>query len=402
MRDRSVTVSAVGDALTALVIAGVVLLLVALGWRFGRLRRDLGTPADRATFNTLHTATLAGPPLRGGLTAAGAGRAARHLRVLLGTPAIALCDVDQLLAWDGAGGEHGRHALWHARSAIEHARTEVVGPDGVSCADPDCPIKIAIVAPLVTEDRVVGSLAAYGFETSAGLVRATNEVARWVSTQLELAELDASRTRLVEAEVRALRAQISPHFIYNSLTAIASFVRTDPERARELLLEFADFTRYSFRRHGEFTTLAEELRSIDRYLLLERARFGDRLHVTLQVAPEVLPVSLPFLCVQPLVENAVRHGLEGRGGEGHVIILAEDAGSEAMISVEDDGAGIDPEVVRRSLDGSPDGDSVGLGNVDERLRQVYGDEYGLVVETAPGAGTKVSMRVPKFRAGVHA
>jgi two-component system LytT family sensor kinase len=384
----------VGDALTALVIAGVVLLLVALGWRFGRLRRDLGTPADRATFNTLHTATLAAPPLRGGLTASGAGRAAKHLRVLLGTPAIALCDLDQLLAWDGAGDEHGRHALWHARSAVEHARTEVVGPDGVACGDPDCPIKVAIVAPLVTEDRVVGSLAAYGFETSAGLVRATNEVARWVSTQLELAELDASRTRLVEAEVRALRAQISPHFIYNSLTAIASFVRTDPERARELLLEFADFTRYSFRRHGEFTTLAEELRSIDRYLLLERARFGDRLHVTLQVAPEVLPVSLPFLCVQPLVENAVRHGLEGRGGEGHVIILAEDAGSEAMISVEDDGAGIDPEVVRRTLDGSPDGDGVGLGNVDERLRQVYGDEYGLVVETAPGAGTKVSMRVP--------
>ncbi|MDQ1666278.1 MAG: two-component system, LytTR family, sensor kinase, partial [Actinomycetota bacterium] len=86
---------------------------------------------------------------------------------------------------------------------------------------------------------------------------------------------------------------------------------------------------------------------------------------------------------------------------GHVTIVASDAGSEAVISVEDDGAGIDPAVVRRILAGSPDGDSVGLGNVDERLRQVYGDEYGLVVETAPGAGTKVSMRVPKYRAGVH-
>jgi two-component system LytT family sensor kinase len=228
------------------------------------------------------------------------------------------------------------------------------------------------------------------------------EVARWVSGNLELAELDASRTRLMEAEVRALRAQISPHFIYNSLTAIASFVRTDPERARELLLEFADFTRYSFRRHGEFTTLAEELRSIDRYLLLERARFGDRLQVTVQVAPEVLPVTVPFLCVQPLVENAVRHGLEGRPGTGHVTIVAQDSGSEALISVEDDGTGIDPDLVRRTLAGDPDGDSVGLGNVDERLRQVYGDDYGLVVETAPGAGTKVSMRVPKYRAGVHA
>jgi two-component system LytT family sensor kinase len=234
-----------------------------------------------------------------------------------------------------------------------------------------------------------------------GLVRATTEVARWVSTQLELAELESSRTRLVEAEVRALRAQISPHFVYNSLTAIASFVRTDPERARELLLEFADFTRYSFRRHGDFTTLAEELRSIDRYLLLERARFGDRLQVTVQVAPEVLPVTVPFLSVQPLVENAVRHGLEGKPGPGRVTIVARDIGQEALISVEDDGTGIDPDAVRRTLAGQPDGDSIGLGNVDERLRQVYGDDYGLTVETAPGAGTKVSMRVPKYRAGVH-
>ena len=91
--------------------------------------------------------------------------------------------------------------------------------------------------------------------------------------------------------MRALRAQISPHFVYNALTAIASFVRTDPDRARELLLEFADFTRYSFRPHGEFTTLAEELRSIERYLVLEQARFGDRLAVTLRIAPEVLPVA---------------------------------------------------------------------------------------------------------------
>ena len=175
-----------------------------------------------------------------------------------------------------------------------------------------------------------------------------------MSGQLELAELDASRTRLMEAEVRALRAQISPHFIYNSLTAIASFVRTDPERARELLLEFADFTRYSFRRHGEFTTLAEELNSIERYLVLEKARFGDRLNVTLRIAPEVLPVVVPFLCLQPLVENAVRHGLEQKAGAGHVSITAEDFDREAVISVEDDGVGEDPERVRRALAGDSD------------------------------------------------
>jgi two-component system LytT family sensor kinase len=383
----------------------VVVLLVALTLpllRAGRTRRLLGTPADRATYATLHTASLAAPPLRSGLTAAGASRAARHLRALLGTPAVALTDGESLLTWDGAHDEHGSATVEQGREVLADGRTHVVGPQGVTCHDASCPIRVGVLAPLTVEGRVVGILAAYGQVASAGLVRATNEVARWVSTQLELAELETSRTRLVEAEVRALRAQISPHFIYNSLTAIASFVRTDPERARELLTEFADFTRYSFRRHGEFTTLAEELRSIDRYLLLERARFGDRLCVTVQVAPEVLPVTVPFLSVQPLVENAVRHGLEGRPGPGQVTIMALDMGAEALISVEDDGVGIEPEAVLRTLAGDPETDSVGLGNVDERLRQVYGDDHGLVVETAPGAGTKVSMRVPKFQPGVHA
>src|SRR5205085_5763987 len=136
------------------------------------------------------------------------------------------------------------------------------------------------------------TLAAFAPYPTAGLALAADETAQWVSGQLALAEVDAHRTRRVEAEVRALRAQISPHFVYNSLTAIASFVRTDPDRARSLLLEFADFTRYSFRRHGDYTTLAEELHSIERYLLLEQARFGDRLSVTLSIAPEVLPVAV--------------------------------------------------------------------------------------------------------------
>jgi two-component system LytT family sensor kinase len=256
---------------------------------------------------------------------------------------------------------------------------------------------------LTIDGRVVGALAGCGAVGSPGLVRATVEVSRWVSGQLELAELDRSRSRLLEAELRALRAQISPHFIYNSLTVIASFVRTDPDRARELLLEFADFTRYSFRRHGDFTTLAEELRSIDQYLTLQRARYGSRLRVSLRIAPDLLPVPMPFLCLQPLVENAIRHGMEGRAGPGLLSVVADDEGMDAHITVEDDGVGMDPDVVRRTLAGEADDSTgIGLGNIDERLRQVYGDEYGLVVETAPGAGTKVHIRVPKYQAGVHA
>ena len=223
------------------------------------------------------------------------------------------------------------------------------------CEDLECPLRWAVIAPLTGEEGVLGALVAYGSRESAVLVRAATEVARWVSVQLELAELDRSRTRLIEAEIRALRAQISPHFIFNSLAAIASFVRTDPERARELLLEFADFTRYSFRRHGDFTNLADELRSIEQYLALAGARFGDRLKVTLQVAPEVLPVTLPFLCLQPLVENAVKHGLEDSRNECRVTIAAQDAGAEAMVTIEDDGVGMDPAVLRGILAGERTG-----------------------------------------------
>jgi two-component system LytT family sensor kinase len=247
---------------------------------------------------------------------------------------------------------------------------------------------------------VVGTLAAYADGASPALVRAVGEVARWVEGQLELAELDTSRAELAEAQVRALRAQISPHFVNNALTAIASFIRTDPPRARELLLEFADFVRYSSRTHGEFTTLAEELRSVDRYLLLERARFGERLQVVLRVAPEVLPVAVPYLCLQPLVENAVQHGLEGGRGTCTIRLAAEDDGEDCRITVEDDGAGADPDRIRAALAGT--GESMGLGNVDSRLRASYGDEYGLVVETAVGAGTRVSLRIPKFVPGVRA
>jgi two-component system, LytTR family, sensor kinase len=380
----------------------VVIAAAAMGafWLV-RGRRGFGTPADRAAFATLHEASLAAPPLRDGLNPESARRAARHLRALLGTPALAVVGDGTLLAWEGPGRRHAAHAVAHAKDAMEACRPWVVPAEVIDCGDLDCPVRSAVVVPLVVDGVVVGALSVYARQVSTALVRAAGEVAHWMIGQLELAELDRSRTRMMEAELRALRAQISPHFVYNSLTAIASFVRTDPDRARELLLEFAELTRYSLRRHGQFSTLAEELRSVDCYLRLERARFGARLQVDLLIAPEVLPVAVPFLCLQPIVENAVRHGLGPKASPGRVTIRAEDAGAECRISVEDDGVGMDPEEVRVQLAGEAETDSLGLGNVDERLRAVFGDEYGLVVETAPGAGTKVSVRVPKYRNGVR-
>ncbi|MFC7330353.1 sensor histidine kinase [Marinactinospora rubrisoli] len=380
---------AIGSLLVALASAGELVRRTVL---HRRRQRVLAADATRAT---LHTAALAAPALRQGLTRESARRAARHLRALLGSPAVAIVDTGELLAWNGAGGAHATEALRLARPVLASGRPHV--HERLSCDDPGCAVRVAAVAPLVVDGRPAGALLAFATDRAAALAEATAEVAGWASGQLELAELDRCRARLADAELRALRLQISPHFVYNCLTTIASFVRTDPERARGLLLDFADFARYSFRSSRNLTTLEEELRSIDRYLALERARFGERLRMTVRVAPEVLPVKVPFLCLQPLVENAIRHGIEGKPGAGQVSVTARDAGAEAHISVEDDGIGMDPDRLRAILSGQADGSSgIGLANVDERLRNMFGDAYGLVIETGPGAGTRVNLRFPKF------
>lgn len=391
-------------ALTAaLILVAVAAVVLAV-----RTRRVVATPTERAVHAALHTASLAARALRRGLDPESAESAAPFLRGLTGTDGVALYDTEaQLLARDP-----DEHPVWDAEvtdACAGAAREAISGQRRMLDRVKDSAV---IAQPLLAESGdTLGVLVVVTTRSPApGMLGAVGEVARYAASQVELAELDASRARLDRAEVLALRAQISPHFIYNALNTIASFVRTDPDRARELILEFADFTRYSFRAAGQYTTLAEELRNIDRYLALERARFGTALTVTLQVAPEVLNVVVPFLALQPLVENAVRHGFAGRGG-GSIELVARDEGSDCVITVEDDGVGMDPDALRSgpsdALSGGvapAEGDSahVGLTNVDHRLRAAFGNDYGLVVETAIGAGTKVVMRVPKFQSGVRA
>jgi two-component system LytT family sensor kinase len=384
------------------VVAGLAVALVLL-WR--SKRREFASPLQKATFSTLHTVSLAAPTQREGLSAQSAAFALPYLRTLLETCGLTMTDAEgQVLAWDGESDHHIPDVSELAAQVVSTGRQQVASHNAMDCGRNDCPARGLVVSPLEIEGRIVGTLGALT-EQAPGpvLLRATGQVARYVSSQLELAELDESRSRLARAEVRALRAQISPHFIYNALNTIGSFIRTDPDRARELLHEFADFTRYSFRGAGEFTTLKDELTNIERYVALERARFGDRLNVQLRIAPEVLQVVLPFLALQPLVENAIRHGLASKPGGGSITITAENEGSECVISVEDDGVGMDPKRLREDVkDAHLSGAHVGMGNVDDRMRSTFGDDFGLVVDTAPGAGTKITLRVPKFRAGIRA
>ncbi|MFK4759603.1 sensor histidine kinase [Microbacterium sp. ZW T5_45] len=372
------------------VLGGILLtVLLVLARRLARRAPDLGSDADQAALSALHHASLAAPHLRAGLATPEVVKATRHLRVLLGSAAVAIVAADGTVSSDGAADGLEASALRIAERVRVSGRRQVF-----PSRDRESGIE-GVGAPIIVDDRVVGVVVAFASPVRAALVRAADEVADWCAAQVELGGLDASRTQLAEAELRSLRAQISPHFIYNALTAIASFITTDPLRARELVLEFADFTRYSFRRQGEFTTVAEELESIRSYLELERARFGERLQVTLQIAPETLTTVIPFLSVQPLVENAVRHGLEPGADGGEIRIVSRDEGTHTEITVEDDGVGMNPDALRERLNATDDGMHVGMRNVDARLRQLYGPDGALVVETNMGAGTLVRMRVPK-------
>jgi two-component system LytT family sensor kinase len=259
-----------------------------------------------------------------------------------------------------------------------------------------------VAAPLVVAGQLVGSFVALygrGRRVTPDDTRTVAEAASLVSAQLELKEMDEQAERLARAELRALRAQISPHFIYNALAAIAGYIHSSPDEARELLAEFAEFTRYAFRGQSPYVTLADELGYVEKYLRLERARFGDRLEVRLQVAPEVLNAVVPVLSVQPLVENAVRHGVERRG-HGRIEIVGRDIDADVELQVSDNGVGMEPARAAEALGGQ--GRGVGIANVQARLQSSFGAGYGLEIDTAVGRGTTVTMTLPKFRAGVRA
>ena len=367
------------------VVGAAVTLALVFARRYALGSRDLGSDAERATHRTLHVAAAAAAALRGGRDEPDTARAATHLRTLLAADAVAIVEsAADRVALDGPEALSGS-ARRVAGRVYESGRRQVFSEAGGA----------AVGAPIVVDGRVWGAVVAFAAQARAPLVRATGDVADWCAAQIELTGLDASRAALAEAELKALRAQISPHFIYNALTAIASFISTDPPRARDLVLEFADFTRYSFRRQGEFTTLSEELRSIHSYLELERARFGDRLTVRLRIAPETLSTVIPFLSVQPLVENAVRHGLEPGERGGVLTVSSIDDGTHTEVIVDDDGVGMDPEQLAALLDLDAPSPHVGLRNVDARLRQLYGAGGGLVIDTNVGSGMSVRVRVPK-------
>ncbi|MGC9220393.1 MAG: sensor histidine kinase [Solirubrobacteraceae bacterium] len=389
------------EVLIGVVVGLALAASVAAGLRLLRAPRVI-SGETRAIQTALHAANVMLPSLRRGLSRETAQRVMPQLLTLTQGSAVALGDLESVLAFDGVGDDH-HHAgdrLEEIIATLPEDRVQV--EQQITCNVPDCVLGPAIAAPLVVGGNLVGSFLALhtrGHRVTPDDTRTVTEAASLVSAQLELAVLDEQGERLARAELRALRAQISPHFIYNALAAIAGYIHSNPEEARELLTEFAEFTRYAFRGQRPYVTLADELGYVENYLRLERARFGDQLKVRLQVAPEVLPAVVPVLSLQPLVENAVRHGVERRG-HGKIDIVGRHIGADVELRVSDDGVGMDAKRAADVLAGN--GGGVGIANVQARLQSIFGPGYGLEIESEPGRGTTVTMTLPKFRAGVRA
>ena len=361
-------------------------------------------PGGAAMQRAVHAATTILPHLRRGLTPDSAGSAAPALRVLTGADAVALVGRDALLAFDGAGDDH--HAAGDQLEALVPARREDARARRAAArAAPrrGCPLRSAIVAPLVVRERAGRrarrALRAAGPRCGWRSRAWSPRRPRSSSAMVELSELEAQGERLARAELRALRAQISPHFIYNALAAVAAFIHSRPEEARELLIEFSEFIRYAFARQRPYVTLADELQYVEKYLRLEQARFGERLRVRVQVDPEVLHAVVPVLSLQPLVENAVRHGVESRAEGGLVSIEGRDLGADVELRVSDDGAGHRPRAARPRR--SPGADRAsGWATCTAACRARSARATGSWSRTA--TGTTVVMTLPKFRAGVRA
>jgi two-component system LytT family sensor kinase len=383
-------------ALLGVLLGAGLATIVVVGWRTMRASRSANLPASGMQ-SALHAATATLPHLRRGLTARTAELAVPHLRALTGAAAIALADTRAVLAIDGEGREQVRPGDLLSRLLARTPDHRVHIEPRLVSSDPTCPLRSAVLAPLIVQERRAGTLIAFyravGRPSQAEL-RVVQEAASLVSAQVELSLVAEQERRLAQAELRALRAQISPHFIYNALAAVAGDIHVRPEEARELLIDFAEFTRYLFRDGRSYVTLGEEIEHVERYLRLEQARFRN-LDVTVDVPEEARRAVVPSMSIQPLVENAVRHGVERRAGSGRVEVTARVDGGDVVLAVTDDGTGIAPERVPAVLAGA--GGGIGLSNVDARLRATFGERYALRIESALGEGTTALMTVPNLQ-----
>ncbi len=332
-----------------------------------------------------------------------AGIILKHISVA----AVSITDENRILAFVGAGNDHHRagqklqtrstgHVIETGKPAFLKSREKI------GCGAVNCPLESAIIVPLKKADAIIGTLKFYGnkkvalnridFQLALGL-------ANLFSTQLELEDIQLNAQLLARAEIKRLQSQINPHFLFNSLNTMVSFCRTNSEKARELILELSTYLRRNLRQNQSVIPVAEELQQVRSYLSIEQARFGERIRVSMDIEEGCQDWPIPPLIIQPLVENAIKHGICGREDGGSIRVGISRTNGNLSISVEDDGVGMDREVLDRVFsketgDLEEKSGGIGLRNINQRLEHVYGSLNRLKIKSSTLKGTTIQMKIP--------
>lgn len=392
------------------IVATVGLVAVALGTVAARLRTRPDHLRAMQSQQILEIADRSLGYLRRGLDHETAQAVCRIALQESEAAAVAITDTVSVLGFAGIGEDHhevGGPILTRAtREALETNEYRILASkEEIGCPRPNCLLRAAIVVPLEMRGGAAGTLKFYYTtprllnETQVTMVQG---LARLLSTELELSELEQQTALACRMELKALQAQINPHFLFNTINTIAMLIRTDAVTARELLREFASFYRRMLEDNEGPVTLGQELDYALTYLRFEQARFGDRLRVAENIPAEILDVPVPAFILQPLVENCVQHGVDP-GRPLSIVLEGARIGPKVIVRVIDDGVGIPSGDLPRVLEpGFGKGLGIALKNVDDRLKGRYGPGSGLSVASGPGRGTTVTVTIagmPSAEAG---
>lgn len=340
------------------------------------------------------------PYFRSGLNLESAQEVAGIIKWYTNSDAISLTTRNEILAHVGAGSDHHvptKKMMTHlSEKAIKTGEVQIAhSEEQIGCSNPNCPLQAAVVVPLRGNDKVVGTLTMYyvkSWELTPVEIQLASSLEKIFSCQIALGQAENQAKLVREAEIKALQAQVNPHFFFNAINTIVAMIRKDSDKARELLIQLSLYFRSNLLGVKETQiTLQQELDQVNAYLTLELSRFPDRyeIHEEISVNEQVL---LPPFMLQILLENALKHAFNGRMKGNEVWLSVSQVGKRIKVQVEDNGTGIKPEVLAKlgkEEVSSESGSGTALQNLNQRLIEIY-DERSQLNFTSSGAGTTVT------------
>ncbi|GCD12451.1 sensor histidine kinase [Clostridium tagluense] len=324
------------------------------------------------------------------------------IRESIGADAVAITNKEYILAHVGVGADHhikGHRIITEATKKVikEGDLVSLANAEQIDCPNINCNLKSAIIAPLREGNKMIGTLKIYYCKNNAISFRNINlavGLSQIISTQLEISKLGELKHMANKAEIKALQAQINPHFLFNALNTIISFIRLNPNRARELIINLSTYLRYNLEAGEKPVDIYRELEQVKAYIEIEKARFGEKLHIIYNIEDN-LDVKIPSLIIQPIVENSIKHGILEGSGHGTVTIeIKKIVGNNIMITIEDDGVGISEEIIEKVYESKMEENRIGMSNVHNRLKYIYGE--GLKIERLQN-GSRIHFNVRKIR-----